>query len=585
MIARMRMFARVAATLMLAGGAAGCKFPYPEDVPGDGDVAPNTRTLGGEVTGLWTGASITLHLESGEVSEDLAANAADPFTFVHRLEDGASYLVTVASSGPDHACTISNGSGRVDGADIDDLAVSCTNNIPHGLAISTPVPFTFDPRTTRYPLAVSIIQQEVSVTVTGPSLTSAKVAGQDVTLGQPSPPVPLGQGMTTVAIDVAKGPISQRYELVFDRGAAPIVEATYARAFNAGAGDRFGIAVAAAGDWAAIGADSEASSSDGGTDNNTSTSGAVYMYRRSGNGWTAGQKLKGSAIAQSRRFGASLAMYGDVLVVGGPEDDGRGTDAGAVWVFRLDPVMASWREEQRITADAMSYDRFGYAVAVSGDYLAVGSPYHDGGTGNLGDNFGRVQIFRRSGGVWSPEATLQVQPRVAGESFGISVALDGDTIAVQSANRSRVFRRSGTSWVEEATPVIAGSVVTGSVAVEGDELVVETTTYHRTAAQWSVVADLQLDSPVPSPTFGGAVALHGNLIVASLRNDNSLVAWQKVGATWVPAPRLSASQATAQNEFGASIAIGAHGVVIGAHRDPGPGSPGTSDSGTAWFFR
>lgn len=585
MIARMTSFARVAAALFFASSAAGCKFPYPEDVPGDGDVAPNTRALGGGVTGLWTGASITLHLESGEVSEDLAASAAAPFTFVNRLDDGASYLVTVASSGPDHECTIGNGSGRVDGADIDDLAVSCTNLVPHGLAISTPVPFTFDPRTTRYPLAVSIIQQEVSVTVTGPSLTSAKVAGQDVTLGQPSPPVPLGQGMTTVAIDVAKGPISQRYELVFDRGASPIVEATYARAFNAGASDRFGISVAASGDWAAIGADTEASSSDAGTDNNTPTSGAVYMYRRAGNGWMPGQKLKGTAITSSRYFGAAVDMDRDVLVVGAAEDDGRAANAGAVWIFRLEPGTATWREEQRITAaDATSNDRFGYAVAVSGDYLAIGSPYHDGGTGNAGDDFGRVHIYRRSGGMWTSEATLQLQPRMAGEQFGISLSLDGDTIAVQSANRTRVYRRAGTSWAEEITPVIGGSFTRGMVAVEGDDLVVSTATYRRTGAQWSFVTDLRLDSPLPSPVFGGAVALHKNLIVASLRNDNSLVAWQKVGATWVPAPRVIASQAVVQNEFGAAIAVAAHGVLIGAYRDSGPGG-NSNDSGTAWFFR
>lgn len=70
----------------------GCQFPYPADVPDDD--APVARLLGGTVEGMWTGAALTLRLESQGILEDLAAGAVEPFQFSSRLTDGASYLVT-----------------------------------------------------------------------------------------------------------------------------------------------------------------------------------------------------------------------------------------------------------------------------------------------------------------------------------------------------------------------------------------------------------------------------------------------------------------------------------------------------------
>jgi hypothetical protein len=575
------MFARVAGGLFVAALLAGCKFPYPPDVTGDpidADVG-TTRSIGGSVTGLWTGASITLHLEAGDTVADVLATAGEPFVFDERLDDGTVYVVTVGNAGADHQCTIGNGNGRVDGADVTDLAVTCTNTIAHALAISTPVPFTFDPRMTRYPLAVSILQQEVSVTVTGASLTSATVAGQPVTVGQPSAPVPLGQGVTTVAVDVVKGTISQRYELVFDRGAAPIVEATYARAFNAGAYDKFGIGVAASGDWAAIGADEESSSSDGGNDDNTSGSGAVYMYRRNGANWTSVGKLKGTAITAGRNFGSAVDMDRDVLVVGAP----AGTGDGAVYAFRYDASNGTWREEQRIAPVDVHGERFGLSVAVSGDYLAVGVPYYDAGTGSLGSNFGRVIIYHRSGATWSREATLEVLPRVMGELFGTRIALDNDTLAVLSSNRAHVYRRSGSTWTEETLP----ATVADGLDVEGDDLVVGQSTFHRVGSQWSFVVDLQLAEPATNPSFGQGVALHRNVIVETLTFDGGiskprLLAWQKIGATWVP---VTPAIPTGPNRgpFGYVVAIAENGVVTSSFQDGGANN--ITMSGSAWFFR
>lgn len=580
--------------LAVAIAAVGCKFPYPADVPGDGDVvgddgAPAPRALGGTVDGLWTGGAVTLHLEARDASENLAASATAPFTFTNRLADDTSYLVTVADDGPDHDCTISNGSGRVMGADITDLAVTCTSLIPHSIAISTAVPFTFDPRVTRYPLAVSLLQQEVTVLVTGPTLTSATVAGQAVTIGQPSAPVTLADGQTTVAVEVAKGGLSRRYDLVFDRGATPVAETLYARATNADPGDGFGISVASSGDYLAVGAWYEDSSTTAGVDNATSDSGAVYIFHRSGLSWTPSQRLKGSAITANRYFGHALAMDHDVLVVGAFGDDARGTDAGAAYVFRLG-ADGRWAEEQRLTAsDAHAADQFGSSVGVSGDLVAIGSPFHDR-VANSGDQTGAIYTYRRNGATWVEDPLLRPP---SGSGYGWRVAIDGNALAMGAFSRAQiyVYRRSGASWVQESLPNVAGT----SIDLDRDVLAVgqpfaptpgDVRIFSRVGTSWTETGLLQATNPAAGAKLGTSVSLRGDIVITSETATPTLQIFHRVGGTWTALPPLTVSGSPmSQNlSFGSSTALNGNSAAIGSYGDGGPGNalPG---SGTVWLFR
>lgn len=238
----------IGVVLALSGA---CKFARPADVADD-DVS-GTYQVGGMVRGLWSGGAITIHVDAPGVSEDLAVDATAPFAFESRLLPGDAFVVTVKDDGPDHDCVVANGSGTIDAADVIDLSVECTNLIAHAVAINTPSTFSFDPTVTRYTLPVSVLQQRVSVLVTGPALTSVAVGGQASTVGQLSPPVALTGVETVVPVVVTKAPWSRRYELVFERGGAATEEALYARATNGGP-DGFGASVAMDGDASVIAA-------------------------------------------------------------------------------------------------------------------------------------------------------------------------------------------------------------------------------------------------------------------------------------------------------------------------------------------
>ena len=68
----------------------------------------------------------------------------------------------------------------------------------------------------------------------------------------------------------------------------------------------------------------------------------------------------------------SVGIDGDTAMVGDLLDDDRGRDAGAVYVFERDAT-GTWLEVDKLTAsDAQPCDRFGRSVAVKGNTLIVG---------------------------------------------------------------------------------------------------------------------------------------------------------------------------------------------------------------------
>jgi len=94
--------------------------------------------------------------------------------------------------------------------------------------------------------------------------------------------------------------------------------------------------------------------------------GSAYVYRFEDGGWVFDQTLTASDASQDDRFGASVSISGDLVVVGAPDADcAAGPNCGAAYVFRFDGL--AWVEEQKLTAsDGMAYDVLGFSVSVSG---------------------------------------------------------------------------------------------------------------------------------------------------------------------------------------------------------------------------
>lgn len=205
----------------------------------------------------------------------------------------------------------------------------------------------------------------------------------------------------------------------------------------------------------------------------------VLVYVREATGWVQQATLDPvGADPAADAFGASLAIDGDIAIVGASLDNHSGAGfAGSAYVFVRNGT--TWSQEQKLIASPPGeFAFFGRVLAISGDTLVVGAS----GDPSPASNAGAAYVFRRSGTQWSQEARLQ--PAVVGNGFnvGVSVDLDGDLCAIGASmstssfiGRAYAFRRSGTTWTQEVT--LSGYDTTAwdsarQVAVRGDRFIV-----------------------------------------------------------------------------------------------------------------
>jgi FG-GAP repeat protein len=203
---------------------------------------------------------------------------------------------------------------------------------------------------------------------------------------------------------------------VFTRTAGAWTQQAYLKASNTDAGDRFGQGLAIDGDTLVAGARFEASAASGvngdQSDNSAPIAGAVYVFTRTAGAWTQQAYLKPSNAGANQNFGGSVAIAGDLVVVGARLEDSNATgingdqknssapDSGAVYLFTRSGGL--WTQKDYLKAtNSEAGDEFGVHVALSGTTLAVGALYEGsnatGVNGNQADNSapnsGAVYVF------------------------------------------------------------------------------------------------------------------------------------------------------------------------------------------------
>jgi len=240
---------------------------------------------------------------------------------------------------------------------------------------------------------------------------------------------------------------------VFVRSGSAWTQQAYLKASNTGFSDFFGISVSVSGDTVVVGAYLEASAATGvngdQASNGATQAGAAYVFVRSGSAWVQQAYLKASNTGADDRFGFSVSVSGDTVVVGAWLEDSSATGvngdqasnatngAGAAYVFVR--TGSAWTQQAYLKASNTGADDwFGYSVSVSGDTVVVGAYNEDSAaTGVNGDQAsngatqaGAAYIFVRNGSGWTQQAYLKASNTGADDWFGYSVSVSGDTVVV-----------------------------------------------------------------------------------------------------------------------------------------------------------
>ena len=249
-------------------------------------------------------------------------------------------------------------------------------------------------------------------------------------------------------------------------------------ASDAAAGDNFGRSVSIFGDYAVIGANNN---DDGG-----SNTGAAYVFKKPDTGWTdmaQTAKLTASDAINDHSFGWTVSISGDYVVVGASMDGDEGTWAGAAYVFKKpDMGWTNMTQTAKLTAsDAAGWDRFGNSVSISGDYILIGAVNDDDG----GTSSGTAFIFKNNGGTWGQVAKLTASDAAEVDYFGGSVSISGDYAVIgaygddSDTGSAYIFKKPDTGWTDMTqTAKLTAADAAGwdrfgsSVSISGDYVVI-----------------------------------------------------------------------------------------------------------------
>jgi hypothetical protein len=219
-------------------------------------------------------------------------------------------------------------------------------------------------------------------------------------------------------------------------------------------GDEFGHAVAVDGNTVIIGAY--------GDDDNKDLSGSAYIFERGANGWSQQQKLLAAGGFAGDEFGISVAVSGGTVLIGAFERDDNGTSSGAAYVFSRSGT--TWTQQQKLlAADGAANDQFGASVALQGDTALIGAY----GDSDNGTSSGSAYVFTRNGGLFAQAQKLVAPDGASRAFFGASVALDGgiavigafgDSQLANMAGAAYVFTGSGATWSEAQKLLAADGV-------------------------------------------------------------------------------------------------------------------------------
>lgn len=380
-------------------------------------------------------------------------------------------------------------------------------------------------------------------------------------------------------------------------------------AADAAANDRFGSAVGLSGDNTLIGVPD----ADPGGDINA---GEISAFERDPDTQVFDDEITLTADdrATMDNFGAAVSVDADIAVIGAPDaDTGGEPNAGSAYVFNRDSATGSWDQAVKLTAgaDVNALDNFGAAVAINADIILIGAPFHNP---NATPNAGAAYLFSRDPGQAAPGQWSATDKLTAGadkdmdDRFGTSVALNSDTALVgapfeDGGGAVFVFVRDpdDNSWTRQqkltASDASPGHQFGYSVSVFGNTAIIGAPRADLTGVltagavyvftrdptdatdPWTELQKLETLDAAADDAFGTAVALIGNMAVVGAPGVDlppvGMMMRVDAGAAYdfrrdpdtglfSLRTRLTASDAVADEAFGAAVILACDTIIIGA---------------------
>jgi hypothetical protein len=379
---------------------------------------------------------------------------------------------------------------------------------------------------------------------------------------------------------------------------------------DSGENDAYGSSVAVSGDTVVVGAPYN-------DHDDLPDAGKIYVYQWNGTIWALQTELVPSDAAASDNFGATVGLYGNTIIAGAPGDDDGGSDSGAAYVFVRDG--STWSQQIKLfSPDANANDRFGNTVSISVESVLISASGDDQAAADAGAAY----AFARSGATWSLQQKLMAGDPLAGSMFGSALDLYGDTAVIgaplpaTAIGSAYVFVRewNTANWSQQqklapSTPAIGiGDHFGAAVAVYNETIIVGApqaeisantnvndgaiNVFNRSNGVWTLDSNylnvLPTAQSAQEPQFGAsAVDVYRETFLAGvpgrlrIPGQNPGAAYLIGKSTMINGWWLMGTPAANHAQVGAAVARDGNTVVVGAPAD----DFFAADSGAAYIFR
>ncbi|KAL7551931.1 hypothetical protein ACHAWF_015137 [Thalassiosira exigua] len=322
-----------------------------------------------------------------------------------------------------------------------------------------------------------------------------------------------------------------------------------------------------------------------GAQTNDSEKGEVFVFVKfEANGkWLQQDVLKAPDGVDGEYFGRSVWIHADSIVVGAPYDDDNGEKSGSAYIFVR--VGGQWKYQSKLLApNGAAEDRFGWTVALHKDTVvigAVGDFYND-------SHGGYAHVFVRNGGDWMHQATLLAPDGSANDHFGYSVGIYEETIVIgankdddngESSGSAYIFTRDGDDWTyrQKLHPPDGSEYQFFGGCLSGHNNLWEWAVgsahiFTRRGDNWVYQAELLAPDGSADDYFGESVGLCGEdtVIVGANMDDangnasGSAHVFIRNGNEWSHQAKLLAPDGAADEEFGRSAACHRGKFLVGS---------------------
>lgn len=274
----------------------------------------------------------------------------------------------------------------------------------------------------------------------------------------------------------------------------------------------------------------------------TPDAGAGYVYELGADGWQLQAKLIAQNPSALDTLGGNVALNNNTAVLGAIGRSDNGEKSGAVMVFERNH---SWQQKHLIMpSDGKAGDAFGQSIALTENVLVIGAPHSD----TPDKDSGSVYVYTRKGERWIFETKLTAHDGATGDLFGISVAIDKNTILVGADLNDEKAENAGAVYV-----------------------------FSNDGEQWQQQAKLTASDAGNTDIFGVRVAISENTALISARRDDddklgvdagSAYIFERTGQQWRQKTKLLAPDGKADDRFARGVALEENTAIISAmHHD------------------